>query len=243
MLKSIMNTKVNYKFIDNDKDETIVLLHGWGQNIDMMLPIGEKLDKNYNCLYIDLPGFGHSLDPDYAWSVYDYAKCINELVNSLKIKKIIIIGHSFGGRIALIYASIYDVKKIVLLASPFKKEITKLSYKTKVYKKLKNVPGLKWIGNIIKKHIGSTDYNNANEIMRGVLVKSINVEMIEDIKKIKCPTLLIWGVLDTAVPIERAYELKSLINNSKLIAYEDGTHYTYLEHINEVVEEINKFIK
>ena len=67
--------------------------------------------------------------------------------------------------------------------------------------------------------------------------------MLTYIKKIKCPTLLIWGVLDTAVPIERAYELKSLINNSKLIAYEDGTHYTYLEHINEVVEEINKFIK
>ena len=78
--------------------------------------------------------------------------------------------------------------------------------------------------------------------MRGVMVKSINLEMVDDIKKINVPTLLVWGKLDTAVPINRAYELKELIRDSKLTIYDDGTHYAYLEKKDEVVKEINDFI-
>ena len=63
------------------------------------------------------------------------------------------------------------------------------------------------------------------------------------LKKINCPTLLIWGDKDTAVPINRAYELNKLIKNSKLIVYENCTHYAYLEKLDEVCNEINNFIK
>lgn len=241
MLKNVMNTKINYEFIDRDKDTTIVLLHGWGQLISMMKPLGEKF-TNYNILYIDLPGFGKSMEPSYSWDVYEYAKSINIIVKDLELNKIIIIGHSFGGRIGLIYASMYKIDKLVCLASPYCKEITKLSFKTKLYKTLKKIPFLKWISNIMKNNIGSTDYKNASEVMRGVLVKSINIDMIDDIKKIKCPTLLIWGDKDTAVPINRAYELNKLINNSELIVYKDSTHYAYLENLEDVYNNINKFI-
>ncbi len=241
MLKNVMNTKINYEFIDRDKDTTIVLLHGWGQLISMMKPLGEKF-TNYNILYIDLPGFGKSIEPSYSWDVYEYAKSINIIVKDLELNKIIIIGHSFGGRIGLIYASMYKIDKLVCLASPYCKEITKLSFKTKLYKTLKKIAFLKWISNIMKNHIGSTDYKNASEVMRGVLVKSINIDMINDIKKIKCPTLLIWGDKDTAVPINRAYELNKLINNSELIVYKDSTHYAYLENLEDVYNNINKFI-
>ena len=134
MLKSIMNIKINYELFESEKDETIVFLHGWGQNIDMMKPLGNKFINDYNLLYIDLPGFGKSLEPDYPWTVYDYAKCINTIVNDLKLKKIVLVGHSFGGRIGLIYSSIYNVDKLVCLASPYCKELNKLPFKTKVYK-------------------------------------------------------------------------------------------------------------
>lgn len=243
MLKNIMNVKVNYEFLDFDKDKTLVLLHGWGQNVDMMKPIGDKFVNKYNLLYIDLPGFGKSSEPDYPWTVYDYAKCLNVIINDLKLNNIIIIGHSFGGRIGLIYSSIYDVNKLVCLASPYCKELKKLPLKTKVYKLLKNIPGLKWLANIMKKFIGSTDYKNASEVMRGVLVKSINLDMVSDVKKIKSSTLLIWGTLDTAVPVSRAYELNKLLKVSKVIVYEGATHYAYLEKLNEVVSEIDKFLK
>ena len=94
----------------------------------------------------------------------------------------------------------------------------------------------------MKNYIGSTDYKNATEVMRGVLVQSINLEMIEDVKKIKAPTLLIWGSLDTAVPINRAYELESLIKDAKVVEYEGATHYAYLERKNEVIQVIDDFI-
>ena len=243
MLKSVMGIKVNYEFIDNENNETLIFLHGWGQNIDLMKPLGNNFINSYNVLYIDLPGFGKSNEPDYPWSVYEYAKCINNIVNDLNLKDIIIIGHSFGGRIGLIYSSMYNVDKLICLASPYCKELIKLPLKTKVYKSLKKVPILKGIANIIKKYIGSNDYKNASEIMRGVLVKSINLDMINDIRKIKCPTLLIWGTLDTAVPVSRAYELNNLIDSSKVIVYEGATHYAYLEKLDDVIENINDFIR
>ena len=242
MLKNIMDIKVNYEYIDNEKNESIVFLHGWGQNIEMMKSLGKAFENDYNVLYIDLPGFGKSSEPNYSWTVYDYALCVNKIVESLELKNVSIIGHSFGGRVGLIYASNYEINKLVCLASPFCKEINKLPLKTRIYKSLKRISFLKWLANIMKNHIGSTDYKNASEVMRGVLVKSINLEMIDDIKKIKCPTLLVWGTLDTAVPINRAYELNSLIKDSKVVAYDGATHYAYIERLKEVTEEIKNFL-
>ena len=242
MLKNIKGVKVNYFFHDIGVDVSLVLLHGWNQNIEMMMPIAEKFFDRYNVLIIDLPGFGKSSEPEFTWTVHEYADCVKQMVDDLGLGKIILMGHSFGGRVGLIYASMYEVYKLICFASPYCKELNKLPLKTKIYKSLKNISCLKWIANIMKNYIGSTDYKNATEVMRGVLVQSINLEMIDDVKKIKTPTLLIWGSLDTAVPINRAYELATLINNAKVVEYEGATHYAYLERKNEVIKVIDDFI-
>ena len=241
MLKKVRGVNINYEYNDINKDTTIVLLHGWGQNIEMMKPLGENFNKYYNILYIDLPGFGKSDEPKEVWSVYDYSNVLHELFLELGLKKIILIGHSFGGRISLIYSSIYKVEKLVCLASPYCRELTKLPKKTIIYKKLKKIWGLRWIANIMKNFIGSSDYKKASEIMRGVMVESINIYMVEDIKKIEAPTLLIWGTLDTAVPLKRAYELESLIKDAGVVVYEGATHYAYLERLNQVVSVLYSF--
>lgn len=241
MQKKINGINVNYTFNNIGSEITLVLLHGWAQNIDMMKPIGDKYEEYFNVLIIDLPGFGKSDEPPYAWTVYEYVDLIHELIKKLSINKIIMIGHSFGGRLGLIYASIYKVEKLICFASPYCKELKKLPLKTKIYKALKKVFFLRWIANIMKRYIGSTDYKNASEVMRGVLVQSINIEMTEDVKKIKCPTLLIWGTLDTAVPLLRAYELEKLIKNSGVVVYEGATHYAYLERINSVINVLDSF--
>lgn len=241
MNKIIKGIKTNFVFNNIKKNITIVFLHGWGQNIKMMEPLEKYYREYFNTLIIDIPGFGKSDEPDFAWSVYDYVDYLHELFNELKLNNIIIVGHSFGGRLGLIYSSIYNVEKLVCLASPYCKELTKLPLKTKIYKFLKRVFFLKWIANIMKKYIGSTDYKNSSEVMRGVLVKSINVEMVEDVKKIKNPTLLIWGTEDTAVPIKRAYELKELIKDSGVVEYPGATHYAYLERLGSVVSVLDSF--
>lgn len=240
MIKHIKNVDINY--IDyNEGENTIVLLHGWGQNIEMMRPIGDRLTNNH-IVIVDLPGYGQSQEPDYVWTIYDYVECIKELLDSLNISKPILIGHSFGGKICLVYASKYDTEKLILFGSPYKKEVTKLSLKTKLLKTAKKIPGLNKLEGFAKKHIGSTDYKNASEMMRKILVSTVNLDITEDVKKIKCPTLIIWGTLDEAVPVSDAYELEKLIPDAGVVVYEGCSHYAYLERLNQVVNVLQVFI-
>ena len=232
---------INYIRYGNNKNRTIVMLHGWGQNIEMMKFIGDKLDEDV--LIIDLPGFGKSKEPDTVLSIYDYANLVHDLISNLEIKNIILIGHSFGGKIALAYASKYKVEKLVLLASPFKSKESKKNIRTKVLKKLKKVPGLNKLEEFAKKHIGSTDYKNASGIMRKILVKHVNLDITEDVKKITCPTLIIWGDNDECVPVSDGKLLEKLIKDSGLIGFEGCTHYAYLERLDQLIRILNEFFK
>ena len=241
MIKTINNVSVNY--IDfGEGDNTLVLLHGWGQNIDMMKPIGNKFKKNNRVIIIDLPGFGMSEEPTYIWNIKDYVICVKELLDKLKVEKPILIGHSFGGKISLLYASMYEVEKLVLFGSPFKQEIKELSMKTKILKSLKKVPLLNKLEGFAKKHIGSTDYRKASDTMRKIMVDHVNLDITEEVKRIKAPTLLVWGTMDQEVPIERAYELENLIEDAAVIPYEGCSHYAYLERIDQTISIIKNFI-
>ena len=236
------DTNVNYVFYDNSSKINLIYLHGWGQNINMMMPIAKPFIKKYNVLIIDLPGFGDSEEPSSVWSIYDYADMVHELAKDCKMKNPILIGHSFGGKISLVYASMYDTKKLVLLASPYRKKIGKVSFKTKVLKTMKKVPGLKGLAEASKKYFGSTDYKNAYVMMRQVLVRHVNLDVSEDAKKIKCPTLLIWGTLDDAVPYNDALDLEKIISNCGLVTYEGNTHYAYLERLAQTNNVLKSFI-
>ena len=241
MTFKVNGVNINYVMYGDRKHSTLVFLHGWGQNIEMMKRLADNFKNIFNILILDLPGFGLSSEPTYAWSVYDYSDAIHNLIEHLKLKNVSLIGHSFGGKVSIVYSSKYSVDKLVLLASPFKKEVENLSLKTKVLKSLVKVPGLKTLGNSMKKRIGSTDYKNASDMMRNVLVKTVNTDVSNDAKKISCPTLLIWGTNDPAVSIERAYELENLIKDSAVIKFEGASHYAYLEHLNEIVNILNSF--
>ncbi len=230
---------VNYT--DVGSGEAVVLLHGWGQNIQMMEPIGNNL-VNKRVVIIDLPGHGKSEEPKEAWTVYDYASCIHTLLTNLKIDEPILIGHSFGGKISLVYASKYKTKKVIGLACPFKKQIVKFSFKTKALKFAKKIPVLNKLEGFAKKHIGSTDYKNASEMMRKIMVLTVNTDITEDVKKIKCPTLLIWGTNDLQVSIDDAYELEKLIKDCGVVVYDGCTHYAYLERLDQTLRVIKSFI-
>ena len=134
-----LNINGNYiNYVEYGKGKPIVLLHGWGQNIEMMEPIGKKIKGRI--IIIDLPGHGKSSEPKTPLTIEDYADSIHTLLNKLKVEKPIIIGHSFGGRIGLFYASKYEVEKLVCLASPYKKQIAKQTLKTKILKTAKKIP-------------------------------------------------------------------------------------------------------
>ncbi len=236
------NIKINYIRYGNKEGKPAVLLHGWGQNIQMMKPVGDAL-TDCDVIIIDLPGHGKSEEPKEFWSLNDFVEMINSLLKSLNIENPILIGHSFGGKISLLYASKYPVKKLILFGSPFKVKMNSQSLKVKLLKKAKQIPGLKNLAEFAKKHIGSTDYRNASPMMRSILVGHVNTDLTEEVKKIKAPTIIIWGSNDAAVPLEDAYDLEKLIKNSAVIVYEGCTHYAYLEQIGKTNSILNNFIK
>ena len=235
--------KINYKDFGNKDGLPIIYLHGWGQNIQMMEPIAKPLEKTHRLIILDLPGFGISDEPETAWELNDFVEMLHELLKKLKIEEPNLIGHSFGGKISLLYASKYKVNKLILLASPYKVKIKKQSLKVKLLKKAASIPGLSSIAEKMKKHIGSTDYKNASPIMREILVRHVNTDLTEAAKLIKCPTFIIWGTNDEAVPVEDAYELEKLIKDSGLSIYEGCTHYAYLERLGQTNAIIKSFIK
>ena len=174
---------INYTLYGNNKNGVIVLLHGWGQNIDMMRPIGDNYTKDYQVLIIDLPGFGKSEEPTYPWSLSDYVNAIRSIIEKENINNPIMMGHSFGGKLAIMYASEYVVKKLVLFASPINHN-HKVSLKSKILKTAKKLPMMDKIGEKMKSHMGSTDYKQASKIMREILVNHINEDVYDSLSKI-----------------------------------------------------------
>lgn len=235
--------KINYKDYGNKEGTPIIYLHGWGQNIEMMEPIAKPFQKNHRLVILDLPGFGASEEPKEIWSLEDFVEMLHALLQELQIEAPSLIGHSFGGKIALLYASKYKTNKLLLLSSPYKVKIKKQSLKVRFLKKAAKVPGLNKLSNSIKKHLGSTDYKNASPMMRDILVKHVNTDLTEVAKKITCPTFIIWGSKDEVVPVSDAYELEKIIDNCGLAVYENCTHYAYLERVKQTNAIIESFIK
>lgn len=234
---------VNYVQYGNKDGKNIVLLHGWGQNIEMMDPIGKRLEKDFYITNIDLPGHGKSDEPKKEYNIYDYYQIIKKLLNKLNIENPILIGHSFGGRISIIYAAKEKVDKLVLLASPFKKSTKSDSLKVKILKFLKKVPVINKLAPYMKTKIGSRDYKAASPIMRQILVNTVNEDLEKYLRNIKCPTLLIWGTNDREASIEDAKYAEEIMDNAGLVVYEGCTHYAYLERIDQTIRVLNSFFK
>lgn len=239
---SVNDVEINYINYGNKKGKDIVLLHGWGQNIAMMKPVGDGLSKENNIYIIELPGNGESTEPKYAWRLIDYVDALHTMFEELKIKKPILIGHSNGGEISLLYASMYEVEKVVAISSPFRPIIKKLSLKTKILKTAKKIPILNKLEEFAKRHTGSLEYRTATPIMREILVNSVNTDLTDEVKKIEAPTLIIWGTNDDTVPIEDAYDLEKLIKDAGVVAFEGCTHYAYLERLGQTLNIIRNFI-
>lgn len=231
---------LNINYIDEGVGEVVLLLHGWGANIDTMQPIINFLKDKYRVLALDLPGFGLSDTPSSAWDSFNYADIVKKFIDKLELKEISLIGHSHGGRVSIILSSKYKdmVKKLVLIDSAgiISKKNIKYYYKIYKYKLLKKIYFFIHKNNEFKleefyRKFGSQDYKNANNaIMRQTLVKVLHDNIEKHLGIIKAPTLIIWGENDTDTPIYMAEKLNKKIPDSALIVLEQAGHYSYLDN-------------
>ena len=235
----IQDVEVNY--IQYGKGKDILLLHGWGQNIEMMKPIGDNFCDRFRITIIDFPGFGESEEPPEIWNIEKYSMMLESFVKEVGIKKPIVMGHSFGGRVAIRYSSRNSIEKLVLFGSPCIRIQESLPLKVRLLKKLKKLPGMDKIGEYMKNYIGSRDYKAASPIMRQTLVEVVNEDLSKYAREIEEPTLLIWGEYDDEAPVSDAKELEKIMIDAALIIL-PGTHYAYLENLAQVVNILNNFI-
>ena len=236
---NIQNTSIHYIQYGAGKD--ILLLHGWGQNIEMMKPLGDNFSDRFRITILDFPGFGKSEEPHEAWNIDKYSAILEEFVKQVGIKKPIVIGHSFGGRVAIRFSARNPIEKLILFGSPCIRIQENLPITVKILKQLKKLPGLNQFGEYMKQYIGSRDYKAASPVMRQTLVEVVNEDLSKYAREIEEPTLLIWGENDEEAPVSEAKELEKIMINAALIVI-PGTHYAYLENLGRVVAILNSFL-
>jgi pimeloyl-ACP methyl ester carboxylesterase len=241
MIVDIEGIELNYIIEGEGKD--VLVLHGWGASINTVLPIVNVLKPYFKVYALDLPGFGESTEPKEVFGSQDYGRIVKKFIDKMNIDKIILIGHSFGGKVSIWLGSMYPeiIDKIVLIDSAGLKPRRGLRYYTKVY----TFKTLKFLYKTIffwqnkdktqekfYKKFGSTDYKNANGIMRKILVKVVNEDLKSILKNIQSPTLLIWGDKDTATPLYMGKIMEKEISDSGLVVLEGTGHYSYLDDYN-----------
>lgn len=230
------------------KGPPLILLHGWGQNKETFRQILEELKDSFTIYIPDLIGFGYSDEPDTSYNVNDYVKFLKAFIQDLNIIDPIILGHSFGGRIAIKYAySNPNIKMLVLVSSAgikkrsIKKTLKIIKYKLirKYYKMKKDILAY----NRLKTNSGSSDYYNATNLMKGTLSKVIKEDLTKYLKKIKVKTLIIWGKNDLTTPYKDAIKMKHYLKNSQLITFNGCGHFPYIEKQTDFIKVLKLYLQ
>jgi len=226
-----------------EKGRPVILLHGWGQNTEMMAFIARFLKTHFVVYNFDLPGFGQSDDPKTPWGIIDYTDFLYHFCEKYKIKNPIIIAHSFGCRIALRFAYKYKADKLILTGAAGIKDKHKLIWyiKTYSYKLAKQLfpEGAKYFS----EKVGSEDYKNTSGVMRQTFVKVVNEDLKPILKDIRNETLLIFGSKDEATPLSKGKEMEKLMRNATLIVFEDDNHYAYINQAIRFNAVLDAFLK
>lgn len=240
LYKKVNGININYE--QKGSGELIVLLHGWGSNITLFANLIELLSKKFTVVAMDMPGFGKSEEPPSAWCVDDYVQFVVDFLADYDNKRIIFLGHSFGGRVTIKMCSRSDlpfaVDKVILVDSAgiMPPKTNKKSFRTRFYKAGKAFLSTKLMQKAapdalesFRKKMGSADYAAASPLMRQVLVKTVNEDLEPLLPNIKCPALLVWGVNDTATPLSDGEKMEQLIPDAGLVKLENAGHYSFLE--------------
>lgn len=236
--------KIHYEYKNFSSKKTVVFLHGWGLDGDSFNSIIKRV-KAISTVKIDLCGFGLSDKPKEYFDTYEYAYQIFLLLKKLKVKNIVLVGHSFGGRLAIVLSSKFNinVEYLILTSSAgINKFNLKVWFKIKFYKILKCLNKFNLISNKFVECCGSTDYKNASKLMQKILTKVVNQDLKFLLKFIVAKVLLVWDKKDRDTPYFICKTINKHVKQSKIILYNKGGHFVAFCNINKFTELLNKVV-
>ena len=217
-----------YKILDDDltfanvnsENPKVCFLHGWGTNGKDF----NKIESHFDSITIDIPGFGKSKPFTQSFSPKSYAEYLIKLIpDSVDI----IVGHSFGGRIAAHLSQMQNYKKIVIIASPLIRK-NKPNSGFSIFKFYKFMNKFNIISDRrldeLKNKYGSEDYRRANKVLKDTLVMAVNDDLSKILPKISSKVELIYGQDDLVVPVKVGIDSSSIIPDSELTIIPDEGH-------------------
>lgn len=231
----------------------ILILHGWGSSKKSWITVKDKLEAhNFEVIAPDMPGFGDAPAPNRPWNSDDYLSWLLGFLKEHKIQiPIAIVGHSFGGGLAMKLAILHPelIERLVLVGAARAGEKRTVKKKTirmiaKVGRVIAFMPFFDIAKKVFYKYIvGARDYEKANGNMRETMKLIIKEDLSNDIHKITLPTLLVWGSKDRATPIEDGRFINREIRGSRLEILRGQGHALNLEKPEKLAEIIYNFVK
>ncbi len=194
-----------------DPPATVLALHGWARDhrdFDAVLSAGPA-GPEVAALAVDLPGFGSTPAPPEAWGSADYAEALVPLLDELD-GPAVVVGHSFGGRVAvrLAAAAPSKVGRLVLTGVPLLPRAGTAASPSWRYRVGRRLHRMGLVGEermeALRRRHGSPDYRAATGVMRDVFVRTVNERYDDDLDRLQCHVDLVWGGADTEVPVEVA---------------------------------------
>lgn len=233
----------------------ILMLHGWGANIQLLQPLAQKLvPLGYRVYMLDLPGFGQSTPPPSAWTVSDYANFVIGYMDHHGLAQVYLFGHSFGGRLSLVLGAKHAERLIKMTladsAGIRSQPNPNAQFRLKAYRfalnSLQKI-GLNGPAQSLREwyndRYASADYKAAQGVMRETFIKVISEDLLPHAAEVKVSTLLFWGDQDEDTPLWHGQKLEQTIPDAGLVVYEGAGHYSYLDRVDQTARVMDHFFK
>ena len=225
----------------------VVWLHGWGRRSqDFHAAAGLLARDGVASVALDLPGFGSSPPPLAPGGARHYAALVVPALSVIADGPLVLVGHSFGGRVAAVVAADHPalVRSIVLTGVPLLHRAA--SVRTPLgYRALRRLHALGVIGERrlerARRRYGSGDYRAATGVMRDVLVAMVHESYEDELGRLACPVALVWGANDREVPPDVARRATSLLRAPHtLTVIDDVGHFVPTDAPSALVDAVRQ---
>lgn len=237
---------VNYD--DTGKGPVILMLHGWGSNLQVYDNLTLQLKKNYRVVRFDWPGFGGSELPKTTWGIDEFTVFAAAFCAKLGVSPDILVGHSMGGQTAvhLVGSGQLKPQKLILLAASAVRPAQgtrEMLYKliAKSGKHLVRGRLAERLKHRLYRQTGTSDYLNSGQ-MQASYRQIVTQDQTGLARNITIPTLVLWGDQDNDAPLERGKLLASIINHSQLEVLPGAGHYMFVDEPERSLQIINEFL-
>lgn len=229
MLKAFADGRL-FGVVSGSGRPSVLALHGWGRTSEDFAAVLRSLDG----VALDLPGFGASPPPPEVCGAAGYATAVAEVLDELETP-VVVVGHSFGGRVAVHLAAARPdaVAGLVLTGAPLVRRPGAVAKKPALTYRVGRAlhqrglfPGARM--EALRRRYGSRDYLAATGVMRGVHVTVVNETYEAQLAAVTCPVELVWGDDDADVPVAVAEAARPLLARATLTVVRGAGHLTPL---------------